>query len=327
MSNSLDERLDRAWDIARRNFGHEVFFYAPCIKHYETSEYANRVQPLFVPVSVTGSDCALQCDHCRGFLLRSMYEAREPERLVRLACELKARGCRGLLLSGGADREGRVPLQRFASAMARLKSELGLRIAVHTGLADEAEAQALADASVDVAMLDIVGDDETIRKVCHLSRRTEDYERALAALEDAGLRLAPHIVIGLHYGQLRGERRALEIIARHRIDALVLVVLMPSRATAMGGVDVPTPEAVAELFVEARERLPQTRVALGCARPPGPHQYATDAFALRAGLNAVAYPADGIVTRAREMGLAPKFFEHCCSFVFDDLTGARKESR
>jgi len=322
MADTLKERLDRAWTVARRNFGDEVAFYAPCIKRYETSEYANRREPIFVPVSVTGSHCALQCDHCRGFLLGSMYEARDPERLLALGRELKSKGCRGMLVSGGADADGKVPLLPFAPAMARLKSDLGLRLAVHTGLADEREARALADAEVDVVMLDIIGDDETIRRVCHLRRGVNDYDDSLRRLADAGLRLAPHIVIGLHYGEIRGERRALDVVAQYPIDVLVLVVLMPSRATAMGDVTVPTPEAIAELFVEARKRMPQTRIALGCARPPGPHQFATDVFALRAGLNAIAYPADGVATRARELGLRPRFFEHCCSFLFEDLPEA-----
>ena len=42
-----------------------------------------------------------------------------------------------------------------------------------------------------------------------------------------GHRLAPHIVIGHHYGEIRGEWRALEIVTRVGVETIVLVVLKP----------------------------------------------------------------------------------------------------
>ena len=41
------------------------------------------------------------------------------------------------------------------------------------------------------------------------------------------MQVVPHIVIGLHYGRILGEARALDIVARHRVHSLVLVVVMP----------------------------------------------------------------------------------------------------
>ena len=85
----------------------------------------------------------------------------------------------------------------------------------------------MESAGIDSAMMDVIGAEETIRDVYHLDRPVEDFEATLAALTATSMEVVPHIVIGLHYGRLRGEGRALEIVARHPIHALVLVVVMP----------------------------------------------------------------------------------------------------
>jgi hypothetical protein len=101
-----------------------------------------------------------------------------------------------------------------------------LRIAIHTALTDEAGAREMEAAGVDVAMLDIIGAQETIRDVYHLERPVEDFESTLAALCATSMQISPHIVIGLHYGRILGEENALDILSRHETKALVLVVIM-----------------------------------------------------------------------------------------------------
>ena len=51
---------------------------------------------------------------------------------------------------------------------------------------------------------------------------------------------------------------------------------------------------------------------LGCARPLGRIKADIDRAAIDAGLNGIAYPAEGIVAYARERGLTPKFVDACC---------------
>ena len=40
----------------------------------------------------------------------------------------------------------------------------------------------------------------------------EDYDRSLRALNDSGIPFVPHVLVGLHYGKLRGEFQALKMI-------------------------------------------------------------------------------------------------------------------
>jgi len=289
----------------------EIHFYAPGLKRYRTSEYAGQDPGRFVSVSVTGTACALQCDHCQSRVLEGMIPT-NGKGLFELAGELAARGTRGLLVSGGCDRRGRVPLLRHVPDLKRIRSELGLTIRVHPGLPDEETAAALGEVDLDGAMLDVIGAAETIREVYHLEVGVEEYEAVLARLARHGVPLVPHIILGLHYGRLLGEWRALEMIARHRPKFLVLVILMPLYGTAMAGVTPPSAEEIGGFFDLARAALPDTPIMLGCARPIGPIKAEIDRRAVDAGLNGIAYPAEGIVAYAESRGLTPQFHDACC---------------
>lgn len=289
----------------------EIHFYAPGLKRYRTSEYAGQDPGRFVSVSVTGTACALQCDHCQSRVLEGMIPT-NGKGLFELAGELAARGTRGLLVSGGCDRRGRVPLLRHVPDLKRIRCELGLTIRVHPGLPDEETAVALGEVDLDGAMLDVIGAAETIREVYHLEVGVEEYEAVLARLARHGVPLVPHIILGLHYGRLLGEWRALEMIARHRPKFLVLVILMPLYGTAMAGVTPPSAEEIGGFFDLARAALPDTPIMLGCARPIGPSKAEIDRRAVDAGLNGIAYPAEGIVTYAESRGLVPRFHDACC---------------
>ncbi len=287
-----------------------MHFYAPGLRRYRTSEWGPDAGR-FVSISVTGADCALACDHCNSRILEGMRPLKGA-RLYDLCAEVAARGARGVLVSGGCDRRGRVPLLRHAPDLRRARRELGLTVRVHPGLADEATAAALGEIDVDGAMLDVIGAVETIREVYHLDVPVEAYDRAMGRLARHGVPLVPHIVLGLHYGKLLGEWTALEMIALHRPKLLVLVVLMPLYGTPMAATAPPPVGELGEFFVTARRALPDTPIALGCARPLGPVKKEIDRLAVDAGLTGIAYPAEGIVAYAEARGLTPAFHDACC---------------
>jgi hypothetical protein len=169
---------------------------------------------------------------------------------------------------------------------------------------DRSRAERLAEAGVEVAMLDVIGAEATIREVYHLDRPVADFEAALEALVATPLRVVPHVAIGLHYGRVLGEFKAIEIIARHRVDACILVVVMPA-FTRPGRFRAVDPIEVADVFLAARELLPQSRVLLGCARPPGAPRRLIDPYALLAGLDAIAFPAS-LLWRRRSAARLPR---------------------
>lgn len=309
---------DRALAVRVANFGDGIDFFAPALKQYQTTEFKPKNPRAFVPLSVTGGACALQCDHCAAKVIKPMVSVPAGPGLYESAVALAAAGTKGILVSGGSQKDGEVPLLKHLDAMARIKQDLGMRVVVHTGLVRRRElAQGLAAAGIDAAMLDIIGANETIRDVYHLGDTTvDDFERALALLAEAGLRIIPHIVIGLHFAQLLGEDNALEIISRYPVSTLVLVVLTPLVGTAMAHLEPPPVADVSAFFGRARDRLPTTKVNLGCARPLGGMKVQLDQAAIDHGLNGIAYPAEGSVAYARSRGLEPRFYDYCCSLTW-----------
>ena len=251
----IPEHLQEGWRTARANFGDSIHFYAPSLKHYETSGFKNSSRPFFVPVSVTGSSCSLQCDHCRSRILRTMHDASSPGELLEFGRRLKQQGGEGLLISGGSLKDGSVPLLDYLDPIRELK-QMGLSIAVHTGLVSKELAQGLADAGVDIAMIDIIGSDETIRDVYHLQAPAAAFEESLRLLTDSGVSTAPHVVIGLDFGQIKGEIAALEMISRYPVASVVLVVLTPEAGTPMGKTAPPSPRAAEQDFRQGASDVP-----------------------------------------------------------------------
>jgi len=305
--------------------GNRINFYVPTFKQFETSEVSSCGKNDFPGISITGGDCDLQCDHCKAKILAPMIPARTPEALWHEATKAAGQGANGLLISGGSNVRNEVPFAPFFPTMSRIREELGLKLAVHTGLVDEEQAAGFAQAKVDVAMLDIIGAQETITEVYHLKRPVEEFELSLKRLNEAGLKTVPHIVIGLHYGKFLGEYKALEMIARQKPSALVLVVVMPFYAPANKIFMTPNVHQIGRFFMACRKALPDIPILLGCARPPGEHRLMTDAYAMLSGLNGIAFPSEGLVGIAAQLGRQVGVHPSCCSMAVDPQLFEGKE--
>jgi len=303
--------------IRRAYFGNIILFYTPGLRRYKTDEFADQNLTEFVSISLTGTACALNCAHCKTNVLHGMLDLRQyPGSLFELCAELAERGARGVLISGGSDKRGRVPLFPHIADIKRVRKELGLAVRVHTGLPDRETCAALGEVDLDGAMIDVIGHRDTIREVYHLEADPEDYENALAWLEEYRVPMIPHIILGLHFGKMLGEEYALEMIARHPPKVLVLVILMPLTGTPMMGLVPPSLEEIGAFFSKARKQLPSTPIVLGCARPLGNLKLQIDRLAVDAGFNGIAYPASGIVEYAKQRGLQPRFISACCGITW-----------
>lgn len=304
----------RLWETGRQWTGKPFRAALPSFVSYDSDEIDNcSGGGAFPAFSITGGVCALGCAHCRGRILEPMIPARTADALENAVLAMMSRQpVRGFLLSGGSNARNEVKYEPYLPVVRRLKERFpALKVAVHTGLVDRRRAQLLAEAGVDVAMLDIIGSEETIREVYNLRRPVNDFESSLAELVGASLAVVPHVVIGLHFGRLLGEVRALDIIARQRTAAAILVVVMPHLATS-GRFAVPDGREVGEVFATARDMLADRRLMLGCARPPGLYRRMIDAYAVLAGLDGIAHPSPGAVTLARALGRVVGGTGACC---------------
>lgn len=310
--------ISQAWKI-RREFKPEILFAVPGVKHYDNPHYSNRPFS-FANLSVTGEACSCQCAHCKGSLLSTMIGVENPQAMRRVVDKLSEKDCRGILISGGADVSGEVPLASFGEAIGYAKQK-GLTVLVHSGLIRRETAAMLKKARVDQVLMDVIGDEETIREVCHLNRKPEDYLQSMCYCREAGLSIAPHIVIGLHFGQIRGEYNALEMINKVSPETIVLIILNPVRGTAMAGISPPSLDDVAGIMAAARVLNPLTPITLGCARPPGQYKREAEKRAIDCGVNGIAYPDETAVDYAWSRGLKAIFFEECCSLLGKNRSG------
>lgn len=313
MQRSAMKRAPRALKIS-----------TPTFLAYDGDDVRGCSRNVFPAFSITGSGCALDCEHCHARILEPMIPATTPEVLDRRVRDLiLLQGLKGFLLSGGSNRRNEIRYERFLPIVEGLKRDHpDLRIAVHTALIDRKRACAMEAAGVDTVMMDVIGAEETILEVYHLDRPVADFEASVEALTSTRMRVVPHIVIGLHFGRILGEAAALAICARHAIEALVLVVVMPQHARP-GRFGLPKSDEVGRFFVEARQSFASTDVLLGCARPHGTYRRVIDAYAVMAGLDGVAFPSEGTIAVAHAIGRPIEQQHACCSIRLGGEARAR----
>ena len=311
----LNDLQSEAFRIRKAHFGNELAFSFPGTVSYHDNTLSLQ-ENRFAAISVTGSHCDLRCGHCKGKLLESMIPAEDPQTFLQMVDQLRSRGALGVLVSGGANRKGEVPLERFIPTIKTIKErDPQLKILCHTGLIQKDIAKALKEAKIDQILIDVIGDDDTIREVYHLNKRVEDYEETLWMLKEMGHRLAPHIIIGHHFGELRGEWRALEMVTRVGVESIVLVIFKTLHTSGENHFKIPKPQETSRVSAIARILNPNIPIRMGCIRPAHPWKAEMEKGFIDSGVNTIAYPLQGTIEYAKEIGLKTKFVEMCCSLV------------
>jgi uncharacterized radical SAM superfamily protein len=266
----------------------------------------------FPAISVTGDACSLQCDHCRAHYLKGMTPVVSADDLVRLARELEADGAEGILVSGGCDRNGKIPLGPFLPALKRIKLETKLQINLHTGLVGIDEASPIAATGADCVSFDLVQDPEAIRERMHLASGPEAYSNTLTALFSSGVkRVVPHLLVGLSGEERKFEMAAVEVASRHPIAGMVVLALMPTRGTPMENSRPPSDGHLLEILERAIDAL-GVPVMLGGMRPRGNWELETKAIELGVRRIAMASPRTEAWAKARGHKVTKR--SSCCVF-------------
>ena len=303
--NDLNKLITRSREISWQKFGKKIAFYHPGMFKY------NGKWGKYPAISITGKHCELQCDHCKSKILESMIFATTPEELIEKCIRLEELGNVGCLISGGSQKDGAIPWQNFISAIKTVKETTNLFISIHSGIIDYQTAKKMKDAGVDQALIDVVGDEETSKKVYHLNSGITKIEGSLDALRNADLSIIPHIVVGLDYGRIKGEYHALDLIERYDPEVLVIVSFMPLSGTPMENILPPSPEEIAKIIATARIKMTDVPISLGCARERADNEI--DVLAVECGVNRIAIPSEEAIKKAQEYGLDIIWRKTCCS--------------
>lgn len=271
------------------------------------------VWPGFPSLSLSGGRCALSCVHCNRYYLSCMTPAESPEELFSRASKLEDEGARGLLLSGGCDIQGKMlNLPKLLPVIKRIKRETDLILKLHTGLVDRELAEGIVEAEVDVASMEFVGAGESIREIFGLPYGVGSYLETFTNLSDAGMKyISPHIAVGLHFGKLRGEFNALNLIKEY-IDpeSIAIIVFRPTKGTPLENVAPPAPRDVGRVTAHARKLFPDKKILLGSLRPRlqgrkeaeplNNNRLAIELAALDNGMNAIELPSPTFLDTLKE---------------------------
>ncbi|MFX0023074.1 MAG: radical SAM protein [Candidatus Hermodarchaeota archaeon] len=301
-SNDLDYLFALTQKITRINFNNVLKIYNP----------TNR----FPAISITGSNCALECEHCNKKYLKGMKQAKTNEELETFLINLSNKNGVGALISGGSMADGSVPLLKFLNTIKKVKRETNLIINTHTGLLNEETAKELAEANVDIVSFDINMDEEVVRNIYHLDIELDEYKRAIETLKKYNLNIVPHICIGLHYGKIHKEIESIKFIKDIKIDPslIVIIILIPPKDSKVK-FETPKPEDIAKVISIIRVAFPETEISLGCMRPRGKIKNQIEKAAIKAGVNRIEIPSNETLKWLKRYNpkIQLKFFSACCA--------------
>ncbi|MDP2844535.1 MAG: hypothetical protein Q8N79_00480 [Candidatus Methanoperedens sp.] len=274
---------------------------------------------LFPSLSVTGKTCALMCKHCKGKLLEALIPATTCEELEKKAMSLYRKGAKGILLTGGCDERGRVPVNSLIPAIKALKEKTELILIAHTGFISREETSVLKESGLDGIGFDVMGDMNTVRDVYGLEVSEKEYTDSLLAIKDSGLMIFPHVCVGIHFGKLGGEFHALEMIRAIAPSTIIITGLMPVAGTPMAHIK-PNPADFEKVIKKAVTMFPNASIVLGCAHSRGKDRGTIEKLAIECGVSGIAAPTVQTISFAKENGYEVHFYGTCCGLIPNEKT-------
>jgi len=267
----------------------------------------------YLSISITGSYCTLMCDFCRANYLDGMRKALTPKEFYDLVKHLVRSGAKGVLISGGFNRDGYLPIEPYLPVIKDIKNNYDILVSVHIGLADKSLASKLRDSKVDVVDYELILDDYVIKNLMHLGgKSSEDFIKSYETLINYGPSyIVPHIPIGMNYGRVVKEMEAANTALAYKPEVLVFLIFKPTAGTPMANVRPPGDDEVLRVIRYTRDNY-SGEIALGCMRPLE-KKYTLDFKLIDLGLiDRIANPLKSLVSK---YGL--KMVELCCSIPKD----------
>ncbi len=275
----------------------------------------------FPVISLTNHHCELKCDHCNIKYLEHMNCISYYSSLFDFAKKMENKGALGILVSGGCDREGAVPLEGFLDDLSKIKQKTKLIVNVHTGLVKNNLIKELAKTGVDIVSFDITGDEEVIRDVFHLNKSSTEYQNTFKALKNSGLKnIVPHICLGLNKGVIKNEFKTLKILEKYNLSLIVIIIFTPTKGTPLQNTTPPSSWSVQRFLSLLRLIFPETELSLGCMRPKGGFKKEIETAALLSGFNRFTSPSTIIKQYIRKLNMKIEKYYGCCSLPVEGLS-------
>ena len=330
-NSPVESLMEESRTISRKYFGKNIELYYSYYqdKSIETQftrdakekyklSYIKKIKSTLINVtpiiSLSGQRCELRCDHCKTITLRGMCGVDGPEELYRCVERFYKQGSKGILLSAGSRKDGSTIIENdFNDTIKRIKNDFDMYIGLHAGYVSRERVKEIKQLGVDSVLVDIIGHSDTLQKVYHIDRPLKVIEEVVNYTFEEGIDVIPHICIGLHYGQIKGEYDAIDMLAKYPLKYLTFIILVPTPGTPMASLTPPSITSVARVLAYGRFKLPNVIHSLGCTRPMGAYGEKTELMAIELGCNRIAgISSDTTISRCRKLGLKYNLGSHCC---------------
>ena len=106
------------------------------------------------------------------------------------------------------------------------------------------------------------------------------------------------------------------MVTRVGVDTIVLVILKTLLPAGENHFKVPRPDKTSRISAIARILNPHIPLRMGCIRPAHSSKAEMEKGFIESGVNTIAYPLQGTIDYAKEIGLKTKFIEMCCSLIY-----------
>ena len=275
-------------------------FYLPGMIHIDgkTGRYP--------AISITGKKCSLGCLHCRGRLLQNMIHLDTEEEFINVIKKLEKKDMLGALITGGCNKEGKLPWERFLPVIQNLDTPLFL--SAHAGLnVDKKTAKGMKNSPLSRVLIDVVFDPNTLKEIYRL-KDPDIVKKSVDNLFEYGPVVIPHIIAGIYWGKIKSEYETLDVLAQYDPEMLVIVVVMPLNPVFF----YPSVEEIVSLFREARRKF--KKISLGCARPRGKYRHKLEEKLIEEKLiDRMALWSDRAIDVAKRNNEVINFHYTCCS--------------
>lgn len=257
-----------------------------------------------LPVSITGNYCSLQCNHCRGHFLQTMTPISLIDKKL-----YNNRHYRSLLISGGFNNEGVLPLNESIISEIKNLKNLGYKLNFHLGLIKEEELKKI-DYLPDMVSFDLIMDDKVIKEVFHLRNKNSENFKESYILSINHFKVSPHILIGANYGRIEKEYETIDFLHKNKPEKLIFIIITPLENTPFKNILPPPVKEVENLWIYAKQKLPNTKFYLGCVRPKGKYRYDIDSLAKDLKFDAIVNPHPESISQE-----SLNIFEECCALL------------
>jgi len=235
-----------------------------------------------------------------------MADVSDENGMLRFIDGVIASGGKGILISGGCDANGSVPIMRHIDAIG-YASKKGLAVNVHTGFITADDAERLVKAGVNAFSVDIHQDPVIIRNVLHLSTDAEAYAEMLDNIISAGGRPVVHLTAGFGTDDMV---LSAELARSKGSKDVILLALVPTKGTITEDALI-SEEAIlssVKLLIEMG-----FSVTLGCMRPRV-HR-GLEIKCIKAGVRKIANPSLRTLAWAKDNGFTVTEERTCCCII------------